>query len=174
MDPAKKYREAYNKAKIIWENEEDTDSDQEGEGVVTRNQARSGQITNQNQSTPETIDFSQIPNFDNDQIESERQEVESPSLIQPDTNESELPNLFEPQINESESEEDNPEPHNIGRDIFNKDTLIAENDLVKVYVIKTFLKRQKKFNLQDHQYILHFKKKTNKPILLKHVLDILE
>ena len=69
-----------------------------------------------------------------------------------------------------EIKELNQKTHNL----FNEETLVAENDMLKVYVVQAFFKRQKKFHLQDHQYIMHFKKKTEKPILLSSVLDILE
>jgi len=168
MDPEKDYREAYEKAKLIWkkENIRYFDPIQEGEGVLTRRQAAAAQeepTINRDQFETDNVDMSQIPSNNEDE----------PSTSTKEKNVETTSNLKSGQEKElDENEEKNQE--DVADDLFNKDTLIAENDLVKAYVIKTFLKRQIKFNTQDHQYVLHLKKKTDKPILFTHVLDILE
>lgn len=174
MDPFKNYRDAYEKAKLIWDNEENSDFEQEGDGVLTRRQAaaQTSKIISQSDSESEnSIDFVQVPQNDL----SENQNNLEPTTSSASNNLTVQPqNIALPSDNESEHSEIEDNINSSSKDLFNKDTLIGENDLVKVYVIKTFFKHQKKFNLQDHQYLLHFKKKTNKPILLSHVLDILE
>ena len=72
-----------------------------------------------------------------------------------------------------ENEKEDEVIHNT-HNLYNEETLVAENEMLQVYIVQAFFKRQKKFHLQDHQYILHFKKKTEQPILLSSVLDILE
>ena len=173
MDPYRNYRETYKKAKLLWKNEgydvsdsDSTSSSQEGEGVVTRQQAKQ-------------INKAPIENdTDSEELEAAAAEAAeaSPEMSQSLLRAENLPE--ESQINKSETDENPQEANPIQEDsdnvLFNNDTLVAENDLVQVFVIKTFFKVQKKFNLEDHHYVLHFKKKTNKPILLVHVLDILE
>jgi hypothetical protein len=51
--------------------------------------------------------------------------------------------------------------------------VIAETDSLKVSVIRTFHRAQKIFPFEDHMYIVQFLKKTNKPILLNDIQNIL-
>jgi hypothetical protein len=174
MDPNKIYRDALERAKLIWNDEENSDFEQEGEGVLTRQQVKEtlNKTNNQTLENIDSDDSSSSHHFDllrNIETDIEEEQVQQQNQID------EFANLSDHIDNNTLSEEDERENNSNNKDdIFNDETLIEENDLVKVYVIKTYLKRQKKFNLQDHQYILHFKKKTDKPILLKDVLDILE
>lgn len=186
MDLQKKVLDGFKRARLIWKqrgllSDSDEDSEQEGEGVLTRRQAKLNPDP-LSENSNESINFSQLPSLAETSTPGPssflkvQQQMQSSVPKQSTT-------TSEPQripVVETESMDTEEAPQSIDEndsdndDVFKKETLVAENDLVKVYVIKTFLKRQKKFNLQDHQYILQFKKKTDKPILLSHVLDILE
>jgi hypothetical protein len=159
MDPNKIYRDALERAKLIWNDEENSDFEQEGEGVLTRQQVKEtlNKTNNQTLENIDSDDSSSSHHFDllrNIETDIEEEQVQQQNQID------EFANLSDHIDNNTLSEEDDRENNSNNKDdIFNDETLIEENDLVKVYVIKTYLKRQKKFNLQDHQYILHLKKK---------------
>jgi hypothetical protein len=57
--------------------------------------------------------------------------------------------------------------------LFLQKTPLYENDHIKVYVVKDYLKRQKVFKLDDHLYSVKVEVKDGHPPLLTSLLDIL-
>jgi len=60
-----------------------------------------------------------------------------------------------------------------GEDLFLEKTPLYENDHVKIFVVKDYLKRQKIFRLDDHLYSLKVELKDGHPPLLSSLLDVL-
>lgn len=162
MDKATLFKNALQRAKQMWKKDKEESEEMYGEGVLTRRQAK--------------IDANAAPAPKSPEPEPKEPEPPEPEPPEPE------PKPPEPELEErsktpspNEGEEDDWEDVEEDPDnIFNKESLVAENNVLQVYVIKTFFKRQKKFNLEDHQYVMHFKKIRNEPILLGDVLDILE
>ena len=64
----------------------------------------------------------------------------------------------EPEPNIQISDNESNEPETIEKsddDLFNTETLVAENDLVKVYIIKDYFKRQKIFKYYIFKFLLN-------------------
>lgn len=59
-------------------------------------------------------------------------------------------------------------------DNFSKKDIIFENNELIVYVTRQMFKRQKRFRLEDHLYVLRFQVKTSKPPLISSLLDLLK
>lgn len=100
---------------------------QRGEGVLTRRQAQA-EVQNNNRETSETINNTNQENTSEHNDETQEQMDIEPSVD----------NNYEV---ENTSNSDKPSDD----DLFNSETLIAENDLVKAYIIKDYFKRQKIF-----------------------------
>lgn len=62
---------------------------------------------------------------------------------------------------------------NSGKDLFLEKTPIYENEHIKIFVVKDYLKRQKIFKLDDHLYSLKIEIKDGHPPLLSSLLDVL-
>ena len=60
-----------------------------------------------------------------------------------------------------------------GKDLFLEKTPIYENEHIRVFVVKDYLKRQKIFKLDDHLYSLKIEIKDGHPPLLTSLLDVL-
>lgn len=60
-----------------------------------------------------------------------------------------------------------------GKDLFLEKTPLYENDHIKIFVVKDYLKRQKIFKLDDHLYSLKVEVKDGHPPLLTSLLDVL-
>jgi hypothetical protein len=58
-------------------------------------------------------------------------------------------------------------------DLFLEKTPLYENDHIKIYVVKDYLKRQKIFRLDDHLYSVKVEIKDGHPPLLTSLLDVL-
>ena len=174
MDRITLFKNAISKAKKRWFKDKTESEQMYGEGVLTRKQAK--------------LELTKIKSEDekNDhdkQITDNLPETSEEDFSTPSDNEHNIENETKSQNesedetktkSETETETETENDTNQKVNLFNDETLVAENDILKVYVVKTFLKRQKKFHLQDHQYTMHFKKKNDQPIMLSSVLDILE
>ena len=184
MDRITLFKNAILKAKKKLFKDKTESEEMYGEGVLTRRQAKlelstknaseTSQKTKNAEDHISNITNSETNEFDetlsDNEIQSEEEKNETDKAI-PKSN---IEIQSEKEKNESDNEIQSENETNEKSNLYNDDTLIAENDILKVYVVKTFLKRQKKFHLQDHQYELHFKKKNEQPIMLSSVLDILE
>jgi hypothetical protein len=169
MDRITKFKNAVLKAKQKWLRDKRESEEMYGEGVLTRKQAKL-ELLKPKPDEPETEDHSQSVN----DLPETNEEIDLP-----DNSvhvESDLDNLSVTISEKNESDEESNKTINVAHkpNIFKEETLVAENDTLKVYAVQTFFKRQKKFHLQDHQYEMHFKKRNDQPILLSSVLDILE
>lgn len=124
---------------------------QSGSGVLTRRQVRDAEAQSQNVSEINEVSEN-LPSPTNIPEQTEVADVNpehSPDQMEvQDVNQIEVPDQHI--LPESEQNTDqtavSPEPT-----IFNRDTLIAENDDLAVYVVKTHFKRQKIFAFDDHQ-----------------------
>ena len=165
MDRIALFKNAVLKAKQKWFKDKTESEEMYGEGVLTRRQAK--------------LELSQSKSEEpgiKDQVEEKLDELpttqtENKSISNEAKNEEKEKT---PSENDTASETESENDTKDNDSLFNKETLVAENDILKVYVVKSFFKTQKKFHLEDHQYTMHFKKKNDKPILLGSVLDILE
>lgn len=170
MDKISKYRKAALRALILRQRDKEEGDRLYGEGVITRRQAATEAAEKKNTDNLET----QKPKNKETLEEQEQMDVDENK----DNNEDKKSTSDDAGSEHSQAETDQPvesenESEN-SNDPFNKETLVAENNQLKVYVIKTHFKKNGKFNYQDHQYVMHFKKKVQTPILLSEVLDILE
>jgi hypothetical protein len=169
MDRITIFKNAISKAKAKWFKDKTESEEMYGEGVLTRKQAKL-ELSKSTSEEPKN-------NTDNISATSETDTLTPTDTLnneQDNVNETKSQDNKSDDENNSTSENENENDTNPKHNLFNDETLVAENDILKVYVVKTFLKRQKKFHLQDHQYTMHFKKKNDQPIMLSSVLDILE
>jgi len=163
MDRITLFKNKVKNAKQRWLSDKNESEEMYGEGVLTRRQAAKLE-DNKNTEDPQPVINNDEDQTDNLSIASNGQEAaENP--------EAEAPN---PKSESENTVKENDNEESYLNNIFKEETLVAENDLLQVFVIQSFFKRQKKFNLQDHLYTMHFKKKSDKPIVLNAVLDILE
>lgn len=105
------------------------------------------------QPGPSRQSSSQVPNT----IESNNQEPVSPQ-----------PGPSRPQTRQATKLQTNSDAH-----LFLQKTPLYENEHIKVYVVKDYLKRQKIFKLDDHLYSVKVELKDGHPPLLTSLLDIL-
>ena len=152
MDKVTFFKKAFQRARENWKKDKEESEKMYGEGVLTRRQPKVDEI-------PPPPKETQPP-----------KESEPKTPPEPPEPPEQRPSEAEKGPEDNKEKDDDKEADNI----FNDETLVAKNNVLKVYVIKTFFKRQKKFNLQDHQYVVLFKKFGKEPILLDDVLDILE
>jgi hypothetical protein len=54
-----------------------------------------------------------------------------------------------------------------------QESVIAENNNLKVTLVRESFKRRIKYAIEDHQFILHIEQKTKTPVLLSSITDIL-
>jgi len=120
---------------------------QTGEGVVTRKQAKL-----EDQAVPEPAPkVPELPEL------VERTEPEAPPepLNIAEEAEDQLPEAItngeKSETEEGEAGESTEPPDTL----FNDETLVAENESLKAYVVKVFFKRQKRFQFEDHQVPIH-------------------
>ena len=108
---------------------------QRGEGVTTRRQAAAAQQQQQQQQQQPIAS----------ELENEENAIDEPMNIEPNEQlQQQLSSQeMEPMEQDIELEQETEEPNE--NDLYNSETLIAENDLVKVYIIKDYFKRQKIF-----------------------------
>jgi len=124
----------------------DTDTDQEGEGVTTR-------------ATTKLV-----------QAQSVQDPVQNPS---PEP-ERDVPQVSEPAelMRPEPAEVSQPEP-NQAKLLFSDKPIVLQNDEIKLFVVRDYLKRQKVFRLDDHLYQLKAEVKKGKAPLISSILDVL-
>ena len=134
-------------------------NDQEGAGVTTRKQAKletkEKTISNENEMDFDNVDAAGL---DDVHVDDDVQ-VEQPE-----------PKNQNEEIEVEKSKQMRPS----SPVIFDSSTLVAENESLEAFVVKSHFKRQIKFNLEDHLYTLHLKQKQKNPLYLKSVENILE
>ena len=111
---------------------------QSGDGVTTRRQTAALQEQQQQQRQQPSETENEIRNENEDAIDESLNAIDESLNTENSTN-NEAPEIME-QVQENDEQEI---PHD--NDLFHKETLIAENDLVEVYIIKDHFKRQKLF-----------------------------
>ena len=106
---------------------------QRGEGVTTRRQAATAQQQQQEQQQ-QPLETVVRPNNIDENIGQHAIDDVNEVLNEPSIESMEQDNVLEQEIEERDE-----------TNLYNKETLIAENDLVKVYILKDYFKRQKIF-----------------------------
>ena len=141
---------------------------QSGDSLTTAQNQSGNVLTTKRLTTALQQQQQQQPNETENKTQNKNEEAMDESV-----NTVNLTNNKAPEIMEEVQENNKAEIPN-DHDLFHKETCIAENDLFEVCIVKAYFKRQKLFSIEDHKYVLHFKKKTNNPILLKTMNNILE
>ena len=132
-------------------------NDQSGEGVVTRRQARLAQAVSDVPAQPEVVVQPQPE-------QSPERDVLEQSEGQPTT---------EDQIADRQP---SPEPSSSTEDLdapYLRDTLIASNNDVEAYCVKSFFRKMKTFASTDTLFKIHLRPITKKVILWSSLEDIL-
>jgi predicted nucleotide-binding protein len=136
MDRITLFKNKVKNAKQRWLSDKNESEEMYGEGVLTRRQAAKLE-DNKNTEDPQPVINNDEDQTDNLSIASNGQEAaENP--------EAEAPN---PKSESENTVKENDNEESYLNNIFKEETLVAENDLLQVFVIQSFFKRQKKFNL---------------------------
>lgn len=116
-------------------------SEQQGEGVLTRRQAKLAVSTQLSKNEQDLNEASQPESAPMEVDESDAGQEGSESL---NVTDNEIPVV----LDQNEPEQNEPLQASVSEpndSLFNQETLVAENQSLEAYVIKVFFKRQKRF-----------------------------
>lgn len=157
----------------IWrQRRQQSEAEQSGGAVTTRNQARQGSSTTENiESTNKPVITSKKRKFEDVLPVSNKRKSPEP---EPSTS---FQNLPSPPLLPEEDEDltDYEREEGSQPELFDTVTTVYEDDTFQVNVVKEMFKRQKIFAIEDHSYVMRIKmknKQSEKPFL-KSLIDVL-